>query len=67
LNIEPGAVEISLPTIDIKMPTMDIRLPQIKQVTPITIPNIKMPKIKIKPEQLRMLEKLQGLESLTEI
>jgi serine protease Do len=67
LEIEPGAVEITLPTIDIKTPTVDIRLPQIKQVTPIAIPNIKMPKLKIKPQQLRMLEKLQGLEFPTEL
>jgi serine protease Do len=59
LEIEPGSVEIALPTID-------IRLPQLRQITPITIPRISIPKIRIKPKQLEQLRKLEdlNLESL---
>lgn len=67
---EPGAISISPEVFQIEpleieipiMPTIDIRLPQIKQTIPI-MPRIAIPKINIKPEQLRMLEKLQRLES----
>ena len=54
LEIDPGAFEFT-------MPTIDIRLPQIKQITPIVIPRITIPKIKIKPEQLRKIETLMVL------
>jgi serine protease Do len=67
ISISPDLLEIEPGTPEITMPTIDIRLPQIKQVMPITIPSIKIPQIKIKPQQLRMLEKLQSLESLTEL
>lgn len=55
LEIDPGSVEIALPTID-------IRLPQIKPITPIKIPRIAIPKIKITPKQLEQLRKLESLD-----
>lgn len=53
-EIEAGAVELALPTID-------IRLPQIKQVMPVKIPRMAMPKLKITPKQLEQLRKLESL------
>jgi serine protease Do len=53
-EVEPGAFEFT-------MPSIDIRIPQIERITPIVIPSITIPKIKLKPEQLRKLEKLESL------
>jgi serine protease Do len=61
-SISPELFEIDTGSFEIALPTIDIRLPQIKQVTPITIPRINLPKIKIKPEQLEKLRKLESLE-----
>lgn len=63
ISISPDILQIEPIEIEIPTPTIDIRLPQIKQTVPINIPRIAIPKIKIKPEQLRMLEKLQTIES----
>lgn len=64
ISISPDILQIEPIEIEIPMPTIDIRLPQIKQTIPLNIPRITIPKIKIKPEQLRMLEKLQSIESM---
>lgn len=63
ISILPDILQIEPIQIEIPMPTIDIRLPQIKQTIPIIIPRTVIPKIKIKPEQLRMLESLQNLDS----
>lgn len=65
ISISPELLDIDLGSVEITMPSINLRLPQIKQAIPINLPRIKIPQIKIKPEQLRMLEKLQSLESLT--
>jgi serine protease Do len=61
-SISPELFEIDGGSFEIALPTIDIRLPEIKQMTPITIPRVTIPKIKIKPEQLEKLRKLESLE-----
>lgn len=58
INASPELLEISPEAFEFSMPTIDIRIPQIKQVAPITIPRIKIPKIEIKPGQLQKIEPL---------
>lgn len=67
ISISPELFEIDTGSFEISLPTIDIRLPQIRQMTPIKIPRIAIPKIKITPKQLEMLRKLESLnmESLT--
>lgn len=52
-QIEPGEIEITMPTIDISMPGV--------KITPIKIKPIKIQPLKIKPEQLQKLESLMIL------
>ncbi len=63
ISISPEILEIEPVTIEIPTPTVDISLPQIK--IPV-MPRITIPKIKIKPEQLRQLQKLEELNQRLE-
>jgi S1-C subfamily serine protease len=62
ISISPELFEIDPGSFEIALPTIDIRLPQIKQVTPVVIPRITLPKIKIKPQQLEMLRRLENVQ-----
>jgi serine protease Do len=62
ISISPELFEIETGDMEIALPTIDIRLPQIKQITPIKIQPIKIPKLKITPRQLEQLKKLESIE-----
>jgi serine protease Do len=62
ITISPELFEIDPGSFEIALPTIDIRIPNVKQVTPVVIPRITLPKIKIKPQQLEMLRKLESMQ-----
>jgi serine protease Do len=61
--ISPGLPEIDTTDMEIVLPTIDIKMPQMK---PITLPRIKVPAIRIKPQQLEQLRKLEKLNQQLE-
>ncbi len=63
ISISPEIFEVDPGSFEFNMPTIDIRIPQIKAITPIRIAPIKIPKVKIKPQQLEMLRKLEMLNT----
>ena len=62
ISISPELFEIDTGSFEIALPTIDIRIPDVKPVTPVVIPRITLPKIKIKPQQLEKLRKLESLQ-----
>lgn len=63
ISVTPEIIDIEPVTIEIPTPTIDIKMPQIK--IPV-MPRITVPKIKIKPEQLRQLQRLEELNQKLE-